>query len=253
MKLVESQANESGKVVPERFGPAQQAAQSEGLSARDLARIAAYNERKHAGITLFSDETTIAYMIRDSLYLNITNRCSNRCTFCPKFEELTVKGHELQLQYEPDFTEVTAAIDGVGASYDEVVFCGFGESLIRLDLVKEVAAELKWRGLKVRINTDGQANLVHGRNIVPELADLIDTVSVSLNAADASTYHRLCNTPFGEEGFPGVCDFIREATHHIPTVVASAVTLPGLDVSKVRALALSLGAQFRERTYTEVG
>jgi TatD DNase family protein len=225
------------------------------LTPRDLERIVSYNERKCSGVAIASEESTIAYMIRNSLYLNITNRCSNRCTFCPKFDEMTVKGHELRLRHEPDYSEVITAIDELDESavYDEVVFCGFGESLIRLDLVREVAVGLKRRGLKVRINTDGQANLVHGRNILPELAGLIDTVSVSLNAADATTYKRLCNTPYGEAGFAGVCAFIQEATRHIPLVIASAVVLPGLDVANVRELALSLGATFRERPYAEVG
>jgi TatD DNase family protein len=202
-----------------------------------------------------SHGSTIAYLIGKSLYLNTTNRCSNHCTFCPKFSDTTLKGNDLRLDHEPDAAEVLAAIDGFDATavYHEVVFCGYGESLLRLDLVQEVAAELKWRRLKVRINTDGQANLVHGRNILPELGALVDTVSVSLNAADGETYQRLCNTPFGEAGFPGVCDFIREATRHIPAVIASAVALPGIDLSRVRAVALSLGAQFRERAYVEAG
>jgi TatD DNase family protein len=168
---------------------------------------------------------------------------------------MTLKGNELRLDHEPDAAEVLEAIDGFDAAavYNEVVFCGYGESLLRLDLIQEVAAELKWRGLKIRINTDGQANLVHGRNILPELAGLVDTVSVSLNAAEGETYQRLCNTPFGEAGFSGVCDFIREATHYIPTVIASAVALPGIDASRVRALALSLGARFRDRPFVEAG
>ena len=202
-----------------------------------------------------SSGSTIAYLIRKSLYLNTTNRCSNRCTFCPKFTDMTLKGNELRLNHEPDAAEVLEAIDGFDAAviYHEVVFCGYGESLLRLDLIREVAAELKWRGLPVRINTDGQANLVHGRNILPELAGLVDTVSVSLNASDGATYQCLCNTPFGDAGFTGVCNFIREATVHIPTVIASAVALPGVDVARVQALAFSLGARFRERAYVEAG
>ena len=198
--------------------------------------------------------STIVYRIGNSLYLNTTSRCSNRCTFCPKFEKTTLKGHELKLGREPDAAEVIDAIDGFDAeaSYDEVVFCGYGESLLRLDLVQEVAAVLKWRGLKVRINTDGQANIVYGRNVLPELAGLIDTLSVSLNAADAETYCRLCHSPFGEAGFSGVCDFIREGKRFIPTVIASAVALPGLDMARVRALAQNLGVTFRERPYIPV-
>ena len=145
-----------------------------------------------------------------------------------------------------------AAVDRY-PGYGEVVFCGYGEPLLRLELVKEVAAALKARGSRVRINTDGQANLVHSRNVLPELAGLVDCISVSLNAADPETYARLCATPFGAAGFAGVCDFLREALRHIPQVVATAVTVPGLDVAKVRHLAESLGVGFREREYAEVG
>jgi TatD DNase family protein len=231
---------------------AEKVAELKGLSLEDVGRITSFNMRRVFGIEQPQEQATIAYKIRDSLYLNITNRCSNRCTFCPKFDDFVVKGHELKLSHEPSAAEVLAAVDDA-AGFSEVVFCGYGEPLIRLDLVKEVAAELKRRGLQVRVNTDGQANLVHHRNILPELAGLVDVVSVSLNAADPETYQRLCNTPFGAAGFQGVCDFLVEAKRHIPQVVASAVTVPDLDVAKVRELAERLGVEFREREYAEVG
>ena len=231
---------------------AEKIAQLKGLSPEDVGRITSFNTRRLFRIEQPEQQGAIAYKIRNSLYLNITNRCSNSCTFCPKFDDFAVKGHELKLSHEPNFAEVMAAVDAA-ADFVEVVFCGYGEPLIRLDLVKEVAAELKRRGLKVRINTDGQANLVHGRNILPELAGLVDSLSVSLNASSPRDYQRLCNTPFGAAGFTGVCDFLREAPKHVPQVTASAVALPKLDVEKVRDLAQALGVEFREREYAEVG
>lgn len=231
---------------------AEKLAEVKGLTLEDVARITTRNTGDLFGIRLWDQSAKIAYRIRNALYLNITNRCSNRCTFCAKFEDFTVKGHNLLLDGEPSSEEVMAAV-GQPEGIDEVVFCGYGEPLIRLDLVKQVAVALKARGYQVRINTDGQANLVHGRNILPELAGLVDSISVSLNAPDAATYSRLCNTPFGEAGFSGVCDFIRAATAHIPQVVASVVTVPGVDVEACRSLAESLGAEFRVREYSEVG
>lgn len=231
---------------------AEKVAEIKGLALEDVARITTKNVRDLFGIRLWDQSTKIAYKIRNSIYLNITNRCSNRCSFCAKFDDFTVKGHNLLLDGEPSFEEVMAAV-GRPEGIDEVVFCGYGEPLIRLDLVKRVATELKSRGYRIRINTDGQANLVHGRNILPELAGLVDCVSVSLNAADAETYGRLCNTPFAEEGFKAVCEFIRQAGQHIPEVVASAVTVPGVDIEACRKLAESLGAAFRVREYAEVG
>jgi TatD DNase family protein len=231
---------------------AERVAQVKGLTLEDVARITTKNVRDLFGIRLWDQSTKIAYMIRNSLYLNITNRCSNRCSFCAKFDNFTVKGHNLLLDGEPSFEEIMAAV-GQPQGIDEVVFCGYGEPLIRLELVKQVAAELKKSGYAIRINTDGQANLVHGRNILPELAGLVDSISVSLNAPDAVTYGQICNTPFGEAGFEAVCSFIREARRHIPQVVASAVTVPGIDIDACRRLAVSLGAEFRVREYAEVG
>jgi TatD DNase family protein len=231
---------------------AEKLAETKGLTLDDVARITTKNASDLFGINLWDQSTKIAYRIRNSLYLNITNRCSNRCSFCPKFDDLTVKGHNLMLDSEPAFDEVMAAI-GQPEAIDEVVFCGFGEPLLRLELVRQVAGEIKRRGYKIRINTDGQANQVYGRDILPELAGLVDSISVSLNAPDAATYGRLCNTPFGDNGFAAVCDFIRAATAYIPLVIASAVTVPGLDIDACRALAISLGAEFRAREYSEVG
>lgn len=231
---------------------AEKLAELKGLALADVARITTLNTRRLFRLDAADQQATIVYKIRNSLYLNITNRCSNCCTFCAKFEDFTVKGHQLLLAHEPTAGEILAAI-GNRSDFAEVVFCGYGEPLLRLDLVKEVASALKKRGFRIRINTDGQANLVYGRNILPELAGLVDMISVSLNAADAATYSKLCNTPFGSAGFQSVCDFLQEADKHIPTVIATAVSVPGLDIAAVRQLAETLGVQFREREYAEVG
>jgi TatD DNase family protein len=192
---------------------------------------------------------TLAYRIRNSLYLNITNRCSNDCSFCIKYNSRTFNEDDLFLDREPSFDEIMAAIAAF-SDFEEVVFCGYGESLIRLEIVKQVAVAVKQTYCtRVRINTDGQANLVYGRNIIPELAGIVDCMSVSLNAPDAETYMRLCRSPFGAAGFTAVCEFIRLAAAAIPEVIASVVLVPSLDVEACKALALSLGASFRVRSY----
>ncbi len=143
---------------------------------------------------------------------------------------------------------------GDPSGFDEVVFCGFGEPLLRLEEVKEIARELKERGARVRVNTDGLATLVHGRDILPELAGLVDALSVSLNAADAETYAKICPNRYGAASFPALLDFLREASKHVPSVAATAVALPGLDTEAVRRLAESIpGVSFRLRSYNEVG
>ena len=227
-------------------------AEIKGLTFDDVARVTSLNTHRLFGIGRIDQSAKIAYVIRNSLYLNITNRCTNRCTFCAKFRDFTVKGHQLCLEREPDVAEVIAAI-GDPARFDEVVFCGYGEPLLRLELVKDVAKWLKSEGKTVRINSDGQANLTYGRNILPELNGLVDAISISLNAADAATYQKHCQSDFGEEGYEAIKTFLREAKDHIPSVTATVVALPGLDIEACREVAESLGVDFKVREYNELG
>ena len=233
---------------------AKEIAKIKGLSLEDVGRITTLNAEELFGLRNSEDKAQIAYPIRKSLYLNITNRCSNQCSFCAKFSSYTVKGHYLRLRQEPAFADIIAAIGpDPEDKYDEIVFCGFGEPLIRLDVVKQVGMHLKRRGCKIRIDTDGLANLVHGRNVLPEL-QFVDCVSVSLNAPDSQTYQKLIKTPFGDNAYPAILFFIREAKKHIPKVIASAVSVPGLDIEACRKVAEDdLGVRFRVREYNTVG
>lgn len=224
-----------------------------GLTLEDVGRITTRNALKTFRITTtFSFE--IAYKIRNSLYLNITNRCTNSCIFCKKRKDFFVKGHFLKLPGEPSVSEILESVDDA-AQYDEIVFCGYGEPTLRLADMTEVARELKERGAKkIRLNTDGLANLIHGRNILPEIAGLVDALSVSLNAPDAETYASLCPNPFGESSFNDLLTFIGAAKRMIPEVIATVVAVPGLDIDRCRRLAEEdLGVSFRVREYNEVG
>lgn len=243
-----------GKANEPSFVPlvARKVAEIKGVAVEDVARVTTLNAARLFGIP-FEEDVRVAYRIRNSLYLNITNRCTNACTFCAKRGDFHVKGHYLKLPAEPTVGEVLAAI-GDPTAFEEVVFCGFGEPLLRLADVKEIARVVKGRGGRVRVNTDGLANLVHGRDILPELAGLVDALSVSLNAPDAPTYARICPNAHGEASFPALLDFLREAPRHVPSVTATAVALPSLDYAAIRRLAESIpGVSFRLRSFDEVG
>jgi TatD DNase family protein len=231
---------------------ARKIAEIRGLSPEDVGRVTTLSAMTLFGIP-FEEEAKVVYRIRNALYLNITNRCTNACIFCAKRDDFHVKGHYLRLPAEPSPQQVVAKV-GDPRRYDEIVFCGFGEPLLRLQEVKEIARALKAKGARVRINTDGLANLVHGRNVLPELAGLADAFSVSLNAPDAETYVRICPNRFGSASFAAVLAFLREAARHAPEVTATAVDLPGLDIPAVRRLAESIpGVTFRLRPYADVG
>lgn len=230
---------------------AREVARLRGVSVEDVARITTLNARRLFGIGALPEEGMIAYRIRDSLYLNVTNRCTNRCSFCVRFHSDYVKGHNLRLRDEPSVEELKKAV-GEPASYKEVVFCGYGEPLLRLDAVKELSKWIKQKGGNVRINTNGHGNLIHGRNILPELRGIVDAVSVSLDAHDAKTYEAICRPAFNN-AFEGVIDFIREAKKYIPDVQATVVEMKGVDLEKCRAMAETLSVKLRVRELHVVG
>lgn len=238
-------------------------AQLKAFTLDDVARITSANAYRVFGIGPAPARGVIAYAIRDSLYLNLTNACTDRCVFCalsdPEFWAGTgtapfVKGHHLRMLRDPSAAELVAAA-GDPSRYREVVFCGYGEPTIRLDALVEVARALKQRGARrIRLDTNGHGNLIHKRSIVRDLAGLVDEVSVSLNTATAEQYVELCRPTFGLPTYDAIKTFIRECKGVIPTVVATVVAMPGVDVEAIRRIAEEeLGAQFRARPYDDVG
>jgi TatD DNase family protein len=230
---------------------AQAVAALRGVSLEDISRITTLNAMRLFRIGELPGKGEIAYKIRDNLYLNITNRCTNSCSFCIRFHSDYVKGHNLRLWDEPTEEEVKQAI-GDPAQYQEIVFCGYGEPLLRLDLVKNVAQWIKLRNGKVRINTNGHGNLIYGRNILPELQGIVDSLSISLDAQDKIIYDKICKPSF-KNAYEGVLSFIREAQKFIPDIQVTAVTLPGVDIEECRRVAGDLGVRLRVRTLDAVG
>jgi len=226
-------------------------AEMRGITIEDLARITTLNAKRLFKIGQLPERGVIAYKIRDNLYLNITNRCTNECSFCIRFHTDYVKGHNLRLAEEPSEEELKDVI-GNPSHYREVVFCGYGEPFLRLDLVKSVATWIKQNNGKVRINTNGHGNLIHGRNILPELKGIVDSISVSVDAQDEETYNRVCKPTF-KNAYREILSFIKEAKQFIPHVQLTVVDLEGVDVEKCRKVAEDLGVGFRIRKLDVVG
>ncbi|MHB8172149.1 MAG: TatD family nuclease-associated radical SAM protein [Thermincolia bacterium] len=189
-----------------------------------------------------------SYAIGNSLYLNLTNRCPNRCCFCIREFHDGVGEDPLWLEKEPTVQEILDSI-GDASLYKEIVFCGFGEPLSRVDVVVEVAKALRSRGIPIRINTNGLANLIHGRNIVPELAGLVDVISISLNAEDAGKYQELCQSVYGEKSYEALLEFARECVKVVPRVIMTVVNKSEVDVEKCAEIVRGIGAEFRVRTF----
>jgi len=195
------------------------------------------------------------------MYLNITNMCSNNCVFCIRNFNDTVAGVDLRIGEENITAEkvIKEIKQNSPETRDEIVFCGYGEPLIKINVVKEVAGFIKnnYPNIPVRVNSNGQANLIHKRDVVPELAGLIDSISVSLNADNADLYQELSRSGFDKElAFESVKSFARECQKYgIDTTLTVVTGFENyqINLKKCREIARNLGVKFKVREWLSEG
>ena len=202
-------------------------------------------------------KVTITYEFGKSLYVNMTNRCSNACVFCVRNKHDDINGKDdLWLEREPELSEIKADFEKRDMTkYDSVVFCGFGEPFERFDDCMEIAKWLKekYNNIPVRVNTNGQASLICGRDVTSEMKGLVDCLSISLNAPDKKRYDELCRSEFGEAAYDALIDFAKKSSAVVPEVIFSIVDkdLSDADKEKCRKIADDCGVKLRIRDYIE--
>ncbi len=199
---------------------------------------------------------TITYPVKNGIYVNMTNRCPCNCTFCLRQNAEGVYGSDpLWLDREPTVSEVCESIDGWNLeNYDEVVFCGYGEPTERLDDLLEVAKYIKSKSdIKIRINTNGLADLIHGEPTAHKLEGLIDAVSISLNATNKEDYQNVVRSKFGIESFDAMLNFTKDCTNYVPNVIMTVVDVvtSKAEQEKSKEICEHLGATLRVRPYEE--
>lgn len=214
-----------------------------------------YTVTGHVGEAGYLDVANSGDLTGKNIYVNMTNRCPCNCVFCLRQTKKMMEGNSLWLKEgEPSVDQVMDLF----APYDlsvinELIFCGYGEPLERVADVCEVIDRLKskYPNLKVRVNTNGLANLVHGRDITPELAGRFDTVSISLNAPDAEEFLALTRSKFGIGSFEALQEFAVLAKRHVPNVVMTVVekVMSEEKIELCRKLCNDLGVTLRVRPF----
>lgn len=226
---------------------AEKIAEVHHLRVEDVARTTSYNAYKLFGIGM-KPKVSFTYQIGNSLYINVTNRCNADCVFCDRKGDAVINGYNLKMSKaeEPD-AEVYIKEIGDPTNYKEIVFCGYGEPTIRWDVVKQVAKYVKENGGKTRMNTDGHGNFINKRDITPELKDLIDTVSISLNSTDPEQYTKLMRVDPALHR--EMIEFAKKAKNYTH-VVMSIVGLNEVDKESAKKFVTEeIGVDFREREY----
>lgn len=192
---------------------------------------------------------TYTYKIGENLYINLTNRCSNRCAFCVRDQSAEYEGYTLWLKDgEPCAEQVIKAI-GNPAEYNEIVFCGYGEPTYRLEEMLKICDYVHSRGGKTRLNTNGHGSLINGRNIAFELAGKLDGVNISLNAPDVKNYNAVC-LPQVEGAFEAMLQFAEDCKKAGVNCWFSVVDCIGREqLDGCRKIAQDVGIPLRVREY----
>ena len=198
---------------------------------------------------------TITYEVENGLYINITNRCSNRCEFCIRNNGDGAYGSDsLWLLREPSLEEILESVFGRDLTkYKEVVFCGYGEPTYRLSDAAAVAKEIKSRypKLPIRINTNGQSDLIHGCDTSPMYEGAFDTVSISLNTPNADKYVEICHPVYKKDAFYALIEFAKNVNKYVQSTCFSIVrqTLTEEEITKCEKIAKEAGVRLRIRDY----
>jgi len=196
----------------------------------------------------------ISYVIKNILYLNITNHCTNRCDFCSQQTlppDPTLDEIDLRLEREPTLQEIISDVSSYNlGNFSEIVFGGHGEPTCRLYDMLSTCRLIKERtDTPIRVNTNGHASMILAEDTAPMFKGLVDSVSISLNAADSDTYIKLCKPKFGENAFTGVIRFAREIVKYVPNVILTVAegSLSENDIERCSQIASDIGARFRIR------
>ena len=188
-----------------------------------------------------------------NIYVNLTNKCPCSCIFCLRNTKEMAESNSLWLDGEPTAYEIIGEFEKYDLTeFNEIIFCGFGEPLTRLDDLLEVAKYLKNRSsnTQIRINTNGLADLIHKKETAPLLKDLINTVSISLNASNAKEYFRLTRSKFGIESYDAMLKFAVSCKKYVPNVVMTVVDCIGQEeIDACQAVCDTIGLPLRVRSF----
>ena len=167
-------------------------------------------------------------------------------------------------QPEPDVATILSALedaythgyetDTTYATEDDlngVTFAGAGDPLVRADILCEVCAAFKEQrhGVPITVSTLGLVPAAEASELVERLdASGVERLSIFLAAENPIKYKKVIG-PHNNVGFSDVCNFIVAATEKGIKVTTSAIDRKGVNISGIRSLSQSLGADFKARTY----
>lgn len=206
---------------------------------------------------------TLVYSINNeknpkTVYINLTNACTNSCIFCLREQKDDVCGKDMWHDDNYTLDDIITQFKDFANSAEEVVFCGYGEPFLKKDMMKDFCQYLRmnYPQIKIRVNTNGHANAIYKTNVAEEFKKLIDSASISLNAANAEDYNEICK-PKISNAYEEMKKFVTACKSAGIDVTTSIVTgfdnIHDIDVNKCQEISENLGAKFKNREFITNG
>lgn len=205
----------------------------------------------------------VYFLVDGKTYINVTNACTNACIFCVRDIKDDVLGSNLWLETDNvSADDIVQQLTNTARNslliHEEVTFCGYGEPLLRLNVVKDVCKFIRkaYPRVKIKVNTNGHASAILKKNVPKELKGLVDCFSISLNAETPELYEKICKPNF-EGAYQAMLDFTKQSIEaKIPAVMSVVTGFDSeikIDVEKCAVIAANLGAKFRDREWIKEG
>lgn len=206
---------------------------------------------------------TLVYSINnesspETVYINLTNSCTNDCIFCLRNQKDDVCGSEMWHDDNYSLEDIIEQFEKFKPTPKQVVFCGYGEPFLKKEMMKKFCKYLRanYPSIKIRVNTNGHANAIYKTNVAEEFKGLLDEASVSLNADTELEYNQICK-PKINNAYDALKEFIKSCNNAGIKTTASIVTgfdkKHNINVQKCEKVAHDLGADFRNREFIKNG
>lgn len=211
--------------------------------------------------------TNIVYYRRgqDELSLNITNACPNACVFCIRDRDPGWGVSNLYLARNPSVEEILGAftieanrLTSEGVPLRKVKVCGYGEPILRFSDLIPIARGIRERSgdLPIQVTTTGWP---YYRFVPREAGPLqklrdagVSDIYLSLSSPRSEDYRKWVKPGLeacDPAAFADSLRFAREAREAGLRVTLGFMRLAGFLEEEARALAESVGVEYRVRDF----
>mmetsp|Transcript_30092 Transcript_30092/g.50321 ORF Transcript_30092/g.50321 Transcript_30092/m.50321 type:complete len:219 (-) Transcript_30092:110-766(-) len=199
----------------------------------------------------------VRYIVRNKLYLAVTNECNSvspialrgpsfqmpeSSKFAPLMDDYEPRAADLFKVVDDAFEDGTVSVDSMES--DAISIAGLGEPLLRLPVITDAARMIKEKrhGAQLRVKTNGLVLSKDAAFVADSLKTSgVSCISISLTSDNPKQYNEIMK-PLGPATFRDTCAFVIACVEAGLDVSCTAVEAPGVNISRVRSLAHSLGA-----------